>query len=130
MGSSLSFSIQNYSMFYCLIKKHKFLLLSWFCLHNFLVLDNFNGFYTSQIKLNFCWRDKLKFVYLFFFFKVLLDRSPSTANHVPAHVRKSEGIESFFSCPFKMEQRFSYSPSYTLICFTSRWTSECLLKLI
>lgn len=97
MGSSLSFSTQNYSMFYCLIKKHKFLLLSWFCLHNFLVLDNFNGFYTSQIKLNFCWRDKLKFVYLFFFFKVLLDRSPSTANHVPAHVRKSEGIESFFS---------------------------------
>lgn len=69
MGSSLSFSIQNYSMFYCLIKKHKFLLLSWFCLHNFLVLDNFNDFYTSQIKLNFCLRDKLKFVFLFFFLR-------------------------------------------------------------
>lgn len=26
-----------------------------------------------------------------------MDRSPSTADHVPAHVRKSEGIESSFS---------------------------------
>lgn len=64
-------------------------------------------------------------------FQVLLFRGLSTANHVPAHVRKREGIESFFPFFFPNGAKallFSYFyayKSYLLMNFR-----VCQLKLI